>query len=219
MFIGHFAVGLAAKRLAPGTSLGMLIASAVGLDLLWPAFVLAGWEEVRIEPGNTAFTPLNFVHYPWSHSLLMAGAWGAALAILYVAFTRYFAGSVVLALAVVSHWLLDAIVHRPDLPLTPKGPPVAGLGLWNSVPGTLALESAMFLAAVWLYMRCSKPRDRVGIIGFWLFIAFLVVVYVSNAFGPPPPDAHAVVLVAMGLWPVVIWAAWFDAHHVCVYAP
>ncbi|HVX67276.1 MAG TPA: hypothetical protein VHA11_11770 [Bryobacteraceae bacterium] len=214
MFIGHFALGFAAKRLAPKTSLGWLMASAVGLDLLWPVFVLAGWEEVRIEPGNTAFTPLAFVHYPWTHSLLMAGAWGAALAIVYAAVTRYITGALVLGLCVVSHWGLDAVVHRPDLPLTPEGMRMIGLGLWNNVPATLALEGVLFALGVWLYMRASKPRDRAGLVGFWLFIAFLVIVYVSNVFGTPPPDAQAVAVMAMGLWPVVIWAGWFDAHHV-----
>jgi hypothetical protein len=214
MFIGHFAVGFAAKRLAPRTSLGLLMASSIGLDLLWPGFVLAGWERVRIDPGNTAFTPLAFDYYPWSHSLLMACVWGAALAIVYFAFTRYLAGSVVLGLGVVSHWALDAVVHRPDLPFTPEGTGMAGLGLWNSVGATLALEGAMFVLGVWLYMQGSKPRDRVGIIGFWLFVVFLVTVYLANAFGPPPPDVHAVVLLTLSLWPIAIWAGWFDSHHI-----
>ncbi len=214
MFIGHFAVGFAAKRLAPRTSLGLLIGASLGLDLLWPIFVLAGWEEVQIDPGNTAFTPLAFVHYPWSHSLAMACAWGAALGLLYLAVRRYVRGSVVLALAVVSHWFLDAVVHRPDLPVTPAGSLRVGLGLWNSVPRTMALEGAIFGLALLLYMRGSKPADRIGWLGFWVYAVFLVVVYVLNAFGPPPPDPHAVVVVALALWPVAIWAAWFDAHHV-----
>jgi hypothetical protein len=115
---------------------------------------------------------------------------------------------------VVSHWGLDALVHRPDLPLTPEGTRMIGLGLWNNVPATLALEGAMFVLGVWLYMHISKPRDRAGLIGIWIFLAFLVIVYLSNVFGTPPPDAQAVALVTMGLWPVVIWAGWLDSHHV-----
>ncbi len=218
MFIGHFAVGFAAKRLAPRTSLGLLVGAAVGLDLLWPAFVLAGWEEVRIDPGNTAFTPLAFVSYPWSHSLVMASLWGALLGIVYLIARRYTRGAVVLFLLVVSHWFLDAVVHRPDLPLTPHGTERAGLGLWNSIPATMALEGAMLAVALWLYTRASRPRDRLGMYAFWTFAAFLVVAYLSNAFGPPPPDAHTVVVVAMALWPVAIWAAWFDGRRIYAHS-
>lgn len=214
MFIGHFAVGFAAKRLAPGTSLGLLIGAPIALDLLWPAFVLAGWEEVRIDPGNTAFTPLAFVHYPWSHSLAMAAVWGAVLALAYWAFKRYRAGAAVLGFAVVSHWVLDAIVHRPDLPLYPGGAARIGLGLWNSVAGTIAVEAALFVAAVWLYARGTKPEDRTGRYAFQAFAAFLAVTYIGNAAGPPPPGAREVALVTLAMWVFPFWAWWFDSHRV-----
>ena len=83
MFIGHFAVALAAKRAAPRASLGWLVVACQLPDLIWPVLLLAGIERARIEPGNTAFTPLAFDHYPWSHSLLLVVIWGAALAALY----------------------------------------------------------------------------------------------------------------------------------------
>ncbi len=214
MFIGHFAVGLAAKRVAPGTSLGLLIAAPVALDLLWPIFVLAGWEQVRIDPGNTAFTPLAFVHYPWSHSLLMSVVWGALMALVYWLVTRYRTGAVVLGLGVVSHWVLDAVVHRPDLPLYPGSATLIGLGLWNSVAATIALESAMFLAALWLYARVTEPQDRTGRYASWAFAVFLVLVYIANIIGPPPPDARAVALVTLSMWILPLWAWWFDSHRV-----
>ena len=79
MFLGHFAVGFASKRLAPRVSLGVLMADLTLLDLLWPVFLAAGWEQVRIDPGNAAVTPLDFVSYPMSHSLLTACGWGVLL--------------------------------------------------------------------------------------------------------------------------------------------
>ena len=142
MFIGHYAVGFAAKRFAPQTSLGVLIASALSLDLLWPLFVLAGWEQVRIEPGNTAFTPLNFASYPISHSLVAALGWATLFAAVYYLLTRYRAGALVVWIGVVSHWVLDFITHRPDLPLYPGGS-LVGLGLWNSPVATVAVEGLM----------------------------------------------------------------------------
>src|SRR5712671_4244163 len=132
MFIGHYAVGFAAKRAAPNASLGPLMAAPVLLDLLWPIFLLLGWEHVRIDPGNTAFTPLAFDSYPISHSLLMAVVW----AVVFVLLTRRVStrqASLWIALAVVSHWVLDWITHGPDLPLLPRLGPKVGLGLWNSV--------------------------------------------------------------------------------------
>jgi len=167
MFIGHFAVGFASKRVAPQASLGVLMAAPVALDLLWPIFLTFGWETVRIDPGNTAFTPLDFVSYPYSHSLLMAGLWGAIFGATYWAFTRYSTGAVVVGIGVLSHWILDAITHRPDMPLLPGNATRVGLGLWNSVPATLVVESLMFAAAVWLYASATRSRDRVGRYSFW----------------------------------------------------
>jgi hypothetical protein len=135
-FIGHFALGFAAKRAAPRISLGVLFAAAQFADLLWPVLVAVGVEKVRIDPGNTAFTPLDFVSYPFSHSLLMIVIWGALCGLLY--------NNRILFGLVISHWILDFLTHRPDMPLYPGGGPKFGLGLWNSVPATLAVEVLMY---------------------------------------------------------------------------
>jgi hypothetical protein len=212
MFIGHFAVGLASKRVAPRASLGVLMAAPNLLDLLWPIFLLLGWEQVRIDPGNTAFTPLDFVSYPISHSLLTACGWGVLFALLYWAVARYVRGAVVVAFSVVSHWVLDFITHRPDLPLYPGGPR-AGLGLWNSVPATMAIEISMYAAGAWLYLSMTRARDRVGSYALWAFLVFGLVAYLANIFGPPPPSAHAIAVAALALWLIPLWAWWIDRHR------
>jgi membrane-bound metal-dependent hydrolase YbcI (DUF457 family) len=213
MFIGHIGVGLAAKRLAPKTSVGLLVAAPLAVDLLWPVLVLAGVERVRVDPGNTAFTPLAFTYYPWSHSLLMALVWSALAGAAYWLWRRYRAGALVLAAGVFSHWVLDAVSHRPDLPLYPGSTTMVGLGLLNSVPATLVVECAIFAAGVWLYAGATKPRDRIGRYGFWAFVAFLVAVYAANVFGPPPPSSQAVASTALALWLLPVWAWWFDGHR------
>ncbi|HSP67554.1 MAG TPA: hypothetical protein VLN48_07495 [Bryobacteraceae bacterium] len=213
MFIGHIAVGFASKRLAPQASMGALMAAPMALDLLWPLFLLAGWEQVRIDPGNTAFTPLDFVSYPYSHSLAMSIVWAALFALIYRVATRYAGGAWVIAAAVVSHWVLDFVTHRPDLPLYPGGTARLGLGLWNSVSGTIAVESAMFAAAVWVYASSTRARDRVGSYGFWAFVALMVASYVANAFGPPPPSAEFLARFSLGMWLIPLWAWWFDRHR------
>jgi membrane-bound metal-dependent hydrolase YbcI (DUF457 family) len=215
MFIGHIAVGLAAKRLAPKTSLGLLVAAPVALDLLWPVLLLAGVERVRIDPGNTAFTPLAFAYYPWSHSMLMALVWSALAGAGYWLWRRYRAGALVLAAGVFSHWVLDAVSHRPDLPLYPGGATRVGLGLWNSVPATLVVECGIFAAGVWLYARATKPTDRKGTYGFWAFVGFLAALYAMDAFGPPPPSVRAIGFAGLALWLLPLWAWWFDAHRSC----
>src|SRR5512137_1303143 len=115
MFLGHFGLALAAKRASPRTSLGTLVAAAQWIDLVWPALVLAGVEIVRIDPGNTRVTPLDFESFPWTHSLLLVAAWSALLGGAYLLRTRNRRGALVVAALVVSHWVLDAVVHRPDL--------------------------------------------------------------------------------------------------------
>ena len=212
MFIGHYAVGFAAKRAAPRASLGVLIAAAGLADLLFPVFSLAGWEQVRIEPGATAVAPFAFI-YPLSHSLLTGVGWAVLFAALYWVWTRYLAGAVTIALAVVSHWLLDLVTHRPDLPLYPGGATLAGLGLWNSVAGTVAVEGLLFVAGVWVYAAMTRPRDRTGRYAFWSFVALLVVLYVSSLLGPPPPSVTAMAAVGLLAWLFVFWAAWFDRHR------
>ena len=148
MFIGHAALAFAAKPLAPRTSLALLFAAAYWLDIVWPALVLAGVEQVRIDPGNTAFTPLDFFDYPWSHSLAMALAWSVLFGLAFIREGR--SAAVILGLLVFSHWALDFVSHRPDLPLAPGSATMFGLGLWNSVPATIVIESAMFTAGVWI---------------------------------------------------------------------
>jgi hypothetical protein len=213
MFIGHLAVGFAAKRLAPRASLGVLMAAPILLDLLWPIFLFIGLEQVRIDPGNTAFTPLDFIYYPISHSLVTTLGWATGFALLYHGYTRYLAGTVWIWIGVVSHWVFDAIVHRPDLPLYPGGEARVGLGLWNSVPATIAVEGILFIIGVWLYTKQTSPMDKIGIYGYWSFVLFLILLYVANLFGPPPPNVTALAIVALGVWLFLPWVWWFDRHR------
>jgi hypothetical protein len=212
MFIGHYAVGLAAKRVAPRASLGALLMAPTFLDLIWPIFLLLGWEQVRITPGGSAFTSLTFVRYPISHSLLTTLGWSALFGLVYLARTRDRRAAAVLALLVASHWVLDWVTHRPDLPLAPGGATRVGLGLWNSTTGTLVVEGAMFAAGVWLYARATAPRDRTGRWAFWAFVAVALLLYASH-LGPPPPSVRAVAWGAMLGWLVPLWGVWIDRHR------
>jgi hypothetical protein len=214
VFIGHLAVGFASKRLAPRASLGPLVAAPLLLDLVWPIFVLAGIERIHVDPGNTAFTPIAFDSYPWSHSLVTSAGWALLFAGVYYAVTRYALGAAVMAGGVVSHWLLDAASHRPDMPLYPGATsPLVGLGLWNSVPGTIAVEGSMFAASVALYVRATRPRDGTGRWALAALVGFLTIVYASNVVGQPPPSASAVAWVSLGTWLFPVWAGWADAHR------
>ena len=130
MMIGHYAVALAAKPAAPKVSLGWLAAAAIFLDLIWPLLLQAGLEQVAVVPGITVVTPMDFISYPWSHSLLMSAVWGALFGGLYYLLAKDRRGALVLALLVVSHWLLDFVTHRPDLPLMPGESVKLGLGLY-----------------------------------------------------------------------------------------
>jgi membrane-bound metal-dependent hydrolase YbcI (DUF457 family) len=214
LFIGHYALGLAAKRVAPGVSLGALFLACQFADLLWPTLVLAGLESFSIRPGITAVTPLDFEHYPYSHSLLALVVWGALLGFVY----RYVTGSswraaTVLLLLVLSHWVLDVIVHRPDLPLAPGSDFRLGLGLWNSVPGTLAAEFVLFAIGAVAYLKSTTARDRIGSIGAWVLLLFLALVELANVLGPPPPSVRAVTWSAQALWLIVAWGYWVDSHR------
>lgn len=214
MFLGHFAVAFAAKKAAPAVSLGTLFVAAQLADLVWPVLVIAGVERVEIRPGITAVTPLDFVHYPYSHSLVALLAWGAVLGFGHHALRR--GGprvAALLAAVVVSHWVLDFVVHRPDLPLAFGASPKLGLGIWDSMAASLALELGLFAVAVAVYLVATRAKDRVGRLALIGLVAFLALVYLASVFGPPPPSAHAVAWTAMSMWLLVAWGYWVDRHR------
>jgi hypothetical protein len=216
MFIGHIAVGLAAKRVAPRTSLGTLAVAVQFADLLWPIFLLLGWEQVRIVPHMTVVTPLDFVSYPISHSLLADIGWASLFAGLYLTIKRYPKGAFVIWACVMSHWILDVISHRPDMPLYPGGRVFIGLGLWNSLPATLLIEGAMFVAGVAIYLRSTRAKDKTGVLSFWALIIVFVIFYFGILFGPPPPSLKVLKITAFGGWLFVPWFYWIDRHRAAI---
>jgi membrane-bound metal-dependent hydrolase YbcI (DUF457 family) len=213
MFLGHYAVALGAKRAAPKTSLGTLFLAAQFIDLLWPVLLLLGFEHVRLDPGNTAVTPLDFYDYPITHSLTGVLVWAVVVGSVYFAIRLSWKSALVVAGAVVSHWVLDLIVHRPDLPLTFSGTTKVGFGLWNSLPITLVLELGLLAAGTLIYLRATRAVDRIGTYGLYALLLILTGIYCANLFGPPPPDVRMIGIAGNASWLFVLWAAWVDKHR------
>lgn len=219
MFIGHFAVAFGVKRVAPEVKLGTAILAAIFLDVVWPFLVAAGIEVVTIVPGNMEFSPLRFVSYPFSHSLVMAILWGGLFALVYALRGGSRRAAFWLGLVVVSHWFLDLIVHEPDLQLFPELDVYVGLGLWNSAAGTVIVEGLLFIAGVGLYLSATRARDGIGLWGFWGLVALLVVSYVGVAVGPPPHNISTIVITdIVGTIVAVMLGYWVDNHREVVVA-
>ncbi len=212
MFIGHFGVALAAKKLTPRTSLGSLVFAAQFLDLLWPVFLLVGLEHVRIAPGITRMSPFDFYDYPITHSLLTAAVWSVAVGSGYYLLRRSARAAWVIGVVVISHWVLDFMVHRPDLPLWPGGPKV-GLGLWNSWVLETLIEVAIFAIGCWLYFSVTRARDSVGRYALWALLIFLFLGWVASLAAGPPPSERSMAWGALSMWGVVPWAWWADRHR------
>jgi len=192
----------------------MLFVAALFADILWPLLVLLQLEQVRIAPGATSFTPLEFINYPWSHSLLMLVVWGAVIG---GAYRGIFGGRrtfIVLAALVVSHWVLDWITHAPDMPLYPTGPKF-GLGLWNSIPGTMVVELVMFAGGVLIYQRSTEALDGIGRWALVSLAAVLGLIYVADSLnGAPPPSIAAICSVGLAASVVFgLWAWIVDRHR------
>ncbi|MGZ5034942.1 MAG: metal-dependent hydrolase [Usitatibacter sp.] len=213
MFLGHYGVAFAAKRAAPQVSVGTSILAAQFLDVLWPLLVLAGIERFGIVPGITRMTPLDFTHYPWSHSLAMAIAWGAAFAAVYWLMRRRLAAALLLGALVLSHWVLDWIVHRPDLPLYPDDAGRHGLGLWNSLGASLVVELGLYGVGIYFYISSTRARDRIGTYAWWALVATLLAAYLGSVFGPLPPSTGAVAWTALIGYLFVAWGWWIDRHR------
>lgn len=213
MFVGHYAVGLAAKRFAPRTSLGALMAAPILLDLLWPVFVLVGWEHVSIISHPNPFLRLQFDSYPITHGLLAAAGWATLFASVYFGFTRYLAGAITIWIGVASHWLLDYVVHRPDLPLYAGSNRLLGLGLWNRRWIAVAVELAVLAAGAAIYLFQTRAKDKMGSFGFGAFVSALIALYAAVVFGPTPQSVRQVSIGALLSLLFIPLAWWFDSHR------
>ena len=193
MGIGHLAVGFASKRWAPRTSLAWLMVAPIFVDLWWGLFILTGVEHARITPGITKAIPLDLYDIPWSHSVPATLAWAALFAGIYLALHKQWRVAALLFAGVCSHWVLDWVTHRPDMPIGLHGPYV-GLGLWNHPLLACAVEAGMLAGGAALYLTSTQPRNRRGIL---ITVAVMLVISTAAYFGPPPSDIR--VMAAMNL--------------------
>jgi hypothetical protein len=212
MFLGHYGVALAAKRLSKKTSLGSLTFAAQLADLLWPVLLIIGVESVRVVPDAPANLQLEFLSYPISHSLLSGLIGGLLVGAITWAIRRDTRAALVMGSLVASHWFLDLPFHVPDLPIWPGGPKVGG-SLWSSLPITLVCELGLFGFGVWIYLRTTRARDGIGRWALWGFVASLLLIYGAAVTGPPPTNAAFVGWSALILWLFIPWTAWIDRHR------
>ncbi len=213
MFIGHYGVAFAGKKIDDKPSLGTLFLAAQFLDVLWPVFILVGLERVAIDPLPRRFLTLHFTSYPYSHSLVAAIFWSLVFAIVYYFIKKNLRVSVVLGALVFSHWVLDLIVHVPDLPLIPGSEIKVGLGLWNSTAWTIIVEGIIFVFGILLYVRSTRAKNLWGNIALWSLIIFLVFAYIMNLISPPPPSVTALGIVGLSQWLIIAWAYWADKNR------
>ena len=181
-------------------------------DLLWPVLLLLGVEHVGLQPNNSKF-PLDFTDYPITHSLLMGMVWGFIFGFIYWLVKKDIRSAVVVGICVVSHWVLDWVTHGPDMPLVPGGARY-GLGLWNSVTGTMVVEIVMFAVGVWMYVRVTRAKDRIGRWAFIAYVVLLIAIYIADAFSPPPDNVVEIAWAGVAAAVILIpWAWWFDRHR------
>lgn len=212
MFIGHDGIGFAGKSIAPRASLGTWLMAVNFLDLVWPILLLTGVEHVKIEPGITKLNPLNFTDYPITHSLFAVLGWSVGFALVFAVVRKDFRTACALGLGVLSHWILDWIVHRPDLPVMPGNDQKFGLGLWNNPALALTIESLIYVGGFWLYFRSTRSKDNVGKWSLWSLCILLPILFVSSLPKPPPSEQ---VIAWMGLtgWLIPIWGYWIERHR------
>ena len=213
MFIGHFGAGFAGKKFDNTASLGTYFMAAQWIDLIWPILLLLGIEKAEIKPGVTAVTPLDFTYYPFTHSLIGTIVWALLFGAVVWFFITKTKTALILALIVLSHWFLDLLVHAPDLPIFPGLSLKVGFGLWNSFAATIILEGLFFVVGVYLYYKSTKAKNKTGTYSLIGLIMFLIVMYISNLVGPPPPSMELVGIVGNAQWLIVLWGYWVDKNR------
>ncbi len=215
MFLGHYGVALALKRAEPKLSLGTLFVATQAADLLWGIFLLLGWEHVRILPDDNPLLTLQFYDYPISHSLVAAVAWGLAAATLYYSWptrdtTRHWQAAALVGAAVASHWLLDLVVHIPDLPLAGNDSPKVGLGLWRHFGVSVALELVVLAAGTAIYVARRSRRHPVRPIRLGVVLLVLLATYAASLLGPPPERVALIgvgdIVFMLGMGALAAWA-------------
>ncbi len=216
MFLGHYGLALALKRREPKVSLGTLFIAAQLVDILWGGFLLLGWEHARILPEENPLLVLQFYDYPISHSLAGAIAWGAVAAALYYSWptrdtTRHWQAAALVGGLVASHWLLDLLVHLPDLPLVGNDSPKLGLGLWRHPGVSVALELAVLALGLLAYGRGRSRRHPLRPIRLAVVLVPLVAIYLASLWGPPPTSMTAIGLSVAIVLPLAgLLAGWAD---------
>jgi hypothetical protein len=213
MFIGHFGAGFAGKKFEKSVSLGTYFMAAQWIDLIWPILVLIGIEKVEIKPGISAVTPLDFSYYPFTHSLFGVLIWAILFGTIYYYIKKKFKSAIILGLLVLSHWFLDLLVHIPDLPIFPGAGIKVGFGLWNSFAATVVVEGLIFIGGLYLYLKSTKTKNKIGTFTLWGLVIFLVAIYISNLFGPPPQSAEAIGIVGNAQWLIILWGYWIDKNR------
>lgn len=211
MLVGHFGVGLAAKRIVPETSAGTLMLASLLPDFVAWTLLLAGVEHARIHPGITRTNPLDLYDIAISHSLLTDAIWGLLLAGAYFLWRRHSRASWIILAVVLSHWLLDFLSHRPDMPLAPGVHQYFGLGLYNSPLAMLLVEGSIWFAGIIVYARCTRPRKRMGTYLFWSVAALLTAVWIVSLGGATPSALRPAGISSLIFFSmVVLWAYLMD---------
>jgi hypothetical protein len=213
MFLGHHAIALGSKKIAPQIKLGTLIFAAQFLDLLWPILIIAGVEHVRINSNALPFLRLDLYDYPISHSLFTSLMWSGLIGGAYYLMNKNIRSALIVGSAVFSHWVLDLVSHSPDLPIVPGFATMVGLGLWNLTLVTIFVESGLFIFAIYMYIRSTQAKDRMGMIAPWTLFVFLFISYMASILSPPPPTANPVGWMALAQWLFIPWGYWIDRHR------
>ena len=213
MFIGHFGAGFTGKKFSKTASLGTYFMAAQWIDLIWPILLLLGIEKAEIKPGVTSVTPLDFTYYPFSHSLFGVIVWAVLFGMVYYVIKKNSRTAIILGLLVLSHWFLDLLVHIPDLPIFPGYSLKVGLGIWNNFALTIIMEGLVFAIGAYLYFKSTKAKNKIGNYALIGLIVFLVVMYISNLVGPPPPSIEAIGIIGNAQWLIILWAYWIDKNR------
>lgn len=210
MFVGHFGPGFAAKAIKPSVPLWILFAAAQLLDVFWGIFVLGGIEKFRIIPGFTATNPLDLYYMPYTHSLDGALLWSVGAGIVYYLFRKAdgWAGAGLVGGTVLSHWPLDVLVHRPDMPLYDNSAKI-GFGLWNYPAFAFVLEAAVLFAGIYFYWKVTKPVSPGGRYAMLIFGLVMLGVQALLFFGPHTSSTKVAVITALVLYCAFAVTAWW----------